>query len=90
MFRSVGVACALNVLRSRFAFVVLDGPNLPDCGVLGARADGSLLVVNASHTRREIVRGSLRANPIAPEKMLGAVLNETPFYVPKWLYRRAL
>jgi Mrp family chromosome partitioning ATPase len=90
MFRSAGVACALNVLRSRFAFVVLDGPNLPDCGVLGARADASLLVINANHTRREIVRGSLRANPIAPEKMMGAVLNETPFYVPKWLYRRAL
>jgi hypothetical protein len=90
MFRSAGVACALNVLRARFAFVVLDGPNLPDCGVLGARADASLLVVNASRTRREIVRGSLRANPIAPEKLLGAVLNETPFYVPKWLYRRAL
>jgi Mrp family chromosome partitioning ATPase len=90
MFRSAGVSGALDVLRSRFAFVVLDGPNLPDCGVLGARADASLLVVNASHTRREIVRGSMRANPIAPGKMLGAVLNETPFYVPKWLYRRAL
>jgi hypothetical protein len=90
MFRSAGVACALNVLRARFAFVVLDGPNLADCGVLAARADASLLVVNASRTRREIIGGALRANPIAPEKLLGAVLNETPFYVPKWLYKRAL
>ena len=89
-FRSAGIAYALNLLRERFAFVVLDGPILSDTGVLSACSDGSVIVINARRTRREVVRGSLRAYPIVPEKLLGGVLNEAPRYVPKWLYRRAL
>ncbi len=90
LFRTAGVTRAITLLRDRFAFVVLDGPILADCGVLAACTDGSLLVVNAERTRREIVIGGLKANPIAARRMLGTVLNEIPRYVPQWLYRRAL
>lgn len=89
-FHSAGVARALNWLRARFELVVLDGPILADCGALGAHSDGTLLVINAERTRREVVKGCLDSHPIADGKMLGAVLNETPRYIPGWLYRRAL
>jgi Mrp family chromosome partitioning ATPase len=90
LFRVAAVARVTQHLRGRFAFVVLDGPDLPACGVLSHSSDGALLVVNADRTRREIVQGSLRANPFADGKLLGVVLNETPRYVPRWVYRRAL
>jgi Mrp family chromosome partitioning ATPase len=89
-FQSAAVARALSALRTQFAFIVLDGPILADCGVLGTVTDGSVLVIDASRTRREIIAGGLQANPIDPQKMLGAVLNKMPHYVPRWLYRRAL
>jgi Mrp family chromosome partitioning ATPase len=89
-FQSAGVARAVGALRRQFAFVVLDGPILLNCGVLARVTDGSVLVVDANRTRREIIAGGLQANPIDPQKLLGAVLNQMPRYVPRWLYRRAL
>jgi len=89
-FQSTAVARALSALRSQFAFAVLDGPILENCGVLGSVSDGSVLVIDANRTPREIIAGGLQANPIDPKKMLGAVLNNMPRYVPRWLYRRAL
>jgi len=88
-FQSYAVARAMSALRSEFTFVVLDGPILANCGELAAITDGSLLVIDASRTRREIIAGGLQANPISRKKMLGAVLNQMPRYVPRWLYRRA-
>lgn len=90
LYRAAGVARALSFLRGRFAFVILDGPPLTDCGRLTECADASLLVINASRTRREIVKGGLQASGLATHNLLGAVLNERPQYVPRWLYRRAL
>ena len=90
LFRSAAVARAIEQLRGPFAFVVLDGPDLTDCGVLSHASDGVLLVVNAERTRREIVQGSLQASPMPGGKLLGVVLNESPRYVPRWVYRRAL
>jgi hypothetical protein len=89
LFHGAGVQRAVDVLCAHYGYVVLDGPLLDDCGPLSSITDGTLLVVNARRTRREIVKGSLQANPQLRRKMLGAVLNETPRYIPRWLYRRA-
>lgn len=90
LFRPEAVAQALVTLRSRYAWVVIDGPSLADGGALLDQADGLLLVVNASQTRRQVVQGALAAHPVSPERWLGAVLNQRPEYVPQWFYRWAL
>ncbi len=90
LFRTAGVARTLDVLRSRFAYAVLDGPVLADSGALSSCTDGTLLVISAARTRREIVKGCLQSYPIVRQQLLGAVLNEVPRYVPRWLYQRAL
>jgi protein-tyrosine kinase len=87
LFKPDAVAAALQVLRQRFSMVVLDAPSLSACGALTRQADGSLLVVNAKDTRREVVQGALAANPMPTERLLGTVLNQRPDYVPGWLYR---
>jgi Mrp family chromosome partitioning ATPase len=88
LFHAQAVANALDVLRSRFAIAVIDAPSLAACGALLRHADGSLLVINACSTRREVVIGTLAANPIPTDRLLGTVLNRQPAYVPNWLYRR--
>lgn len=90
LYRIRGITRALELLRSRFAMVLLDGPTLGDCGVLSACTDAGLLVVNSNRTRREVVKASLQSNSLATRKLLGVVLNQKPQFVPRWLYRRAL
>ena len=87
LFRPDAVAHALQLLRERFAMVVIDAPSLAACGALPRASDGTLLVVNARDTRREVVQGALAAYPVPTDRMLGAVLNQRPDYVPGWLYR---
>lgn len=87
LFRPDAVAAALECLRERFAMTVVDAPSLAGCGALTRHADGSLLVVNARSTRREVVVGALAANPIPADRLLGTVLNQQIAYVPSWLYR---
>ena len=90
LFRSARVMETVELLRRYLQYVIIDGPLLADSGVLSACTDGTLLVIDASRTRREIVRGSLQANPSVKQRMLGAVLNQAPRYVPGWLYQRSL
>jgi len=46
-----------------------------------------LLVVDAQSTRREVVRGALDIARLPVGRLLGAVLNRRPQYVPAWAYR---
>jgi Mrp family chromosome partitioning ATPase len=89
LFHGPSVQRAIDLLRGHYGYLVIDGPLLDDCGPLSASTDGTLLVVNASRTRREIIKGGLQANPQIRDRMLGVVLNESPRYIPRWLYRRA-
>lgn len=90
LFKPDAVVSALDVLRDRYSMTVIDAPSLSACGALTRHADGCLLVVNALHTRREVVQGALAANPIPTDRLLGTVLNQRPDYVPAWLYRWVL
>lgn len=87
LFRPDHVQGALAALRQRFALTLIDAPSLAGCGVLLQQADGVVLVVDAAATRREVVQGALADNPVPADRMLGAVLNQRPEYVPSWLYR---
>lgn len=90
LFQPHGVQQALATLRQRHAMTVIDGGALAACGALLQAVDGVLLVVDAGDTRREVVQGALQAHGVAPQRMLGVVLNRRPSYVPAWFYRRAL
>lgn len=77
-------------LRERYHWTVVDAGALPQIGSLGHQADGVLLVVDASSTRREVVKGAIDGARLPAGKLLGAVLNRRPQYVPAWAYRHWL
>jgi Mrp family chromosome partitioning ATPase len=78
-------------LRREFDYVVMDAPPMnvfADGMVLGRLADGLVLVLEANSTRREAalrVTESLRTTKIP---ILGAVLNNRTFPIPKAVYKR--
>jgi len=81
----------IDELRIGFEFVIIDGPPLSkysDAIVLGQRADGLVLILEADATRREAataVVDNLRSMKIP---ILAAVLNKRTFPIPEKIYRR--
>jgi Mrp family chromosome partitioning ATPase len=81
----------LEELRQNFDFLIIDAPPMTlrsDAIVLGQRADGLVLVLEANKTRREAasaVADSLRS---AGVPILAAVLNKRTFPIPASLYSR--
>lgn len=90
LFHEAAVHELFGKLRERYRWTVVDAGTLAQIGCLGAQADGVLLVVDADSTRREVVRGALDTARLPAGRLLGAVLNRRPQYVPAWAYRHWL
>lgn len=90
LFRMQALTRVLHELRTRYALTVLDAGTLANTGCLAQQADGAIVVVDASRTRRDIVSGALESPHIDRARVLGVVLNRRPEYVPNWIYRLML
>ena len=82
------VSRVLDDCRRRYALTIIDAGALAETGCLSQLVDGSVLVVDASRTRRDAVQGALAMPQIDRSRMLGVVLNRQPRDIPEWLYRR--
>jgi len=72
-------ASMLAEASANFDIVVIDGPpvvGLADAPVLGSLADGALLVVDSSRTRRRVVQAAVKRLQFAHTHLLGALLNK--------------
>lgn len=89
LFRAAQWRQALQALRQRFAFILIDGPALSGVGALLGVSDRSLLVVDASRTPGPAVRGALEAALAAAglpaSHVAGVLLNRQPRGLPRWL-----
>ena len=77
-------------LRASFNYVLVDAPPLAHCAdayLLGAIADGIVLVVEANCTRRETARRVKESLEAAQIPILAAVLNKCTRNVPDAVYR---
>ena len=81
----------LGELRKQFDYVLIDAPPLgssSDAVLLGQEADGIILIVEASSTRRENARIAKETLEYANVRILGAILNNRTFPIPEALYRK--
>jgi len=81
----------ISELRAAFDYVLIDTPPLSsyeDAILLGRMAEGTILVVEANSTRREVVRMAKEALKGGKVKLFGAVLNNRTFPIPEAVYRR--
>ncbi len=78
-------------LRGEFDYVLVDVPPLnvfEDALAFGQLVDGAVLVVEANATRREAAMQAADRLRKAGIPVLGAVLNNRTFAIPKALYER--
>jgi len=78
-------------LRGAFDFVLIDAPGSGvsvDAATLGQVADGTVLVIEANATRRIAARKAKEALEAASVRLLGTVLHNRSFPIPKGLYQR--
>jgi polysaccharide biosynthesis transport protein len=78
LLQSAAFAALLERLRGRYDRVVLDSPPLvpvTDAAILSTLVDGTILVVRASRTTRELARRALRALRDVKGRTVGVVLN---------------
>jgi capsular exopolysaccharide synthesis family protein len=69
----------LTIGAEKFDLVVVDGPpvvGLADAPLLASIAGGTLLVIDASNTRRSVAKAALKRLNFARAQMLGAVINK--------------
>ena len=88
--RLAPLARVLDDCRRRYALTIVDAGCLAETGGLTQLADGSLLVVDASRTRRDAIQGALAMPQIERSRFLGVALNRQPRDIPDWLYRRLM
>ena len=78
-------------LKNEFDYVLIDAPPVGACAdavLLGQKADGVILIVEANSTRRETARVAKETFKSAKVKVLGAILNNRTFPIPEALYRK--
>ena len=76
--------------KSQFDHIIIDTPPLisvTDPGILGAQADGVLMVVQAGRTQRGIVRHATELLNQAHARLLGYVLTNIEYHLPEYIYR---
>ncbi len=80
----------LRELRPQFEYILIDTPPVipvTDAVIIGAQADGVILVIRAGETQRGIVRRSGELLNQAHAKIIGHVLTGIEYFVPDYIYR---
>jgi protein-tyrosine kinase len=80
-----------NELRQVFDYILISAPPLQgeaDSARIAQLTDGTVLIVEANHSRRETVRRAKEQLESAKVRLIGAVLDQRTFPIPEKLYRR--
>lgn len=81
----------IEYLRRHFHFVIIDAAPLleaPEMVPLASLVDGTILVVRASRTKREVVQRAIATIDKTQGRVLGAILNRQQYVIPEFIYRR--
>ena len=80
----------LRQLRTQFDYILIDTPPVipvTDAAVVGAIADGVIMVIKAGETQRGIVGRADELLSQAQAKVVGHILTGIEYFVPNYIYR---
>jgi len=80
----------LNSMGSKFDHILIDTPpiiSVTDSGIVGAKADGVLMVIQAGRTQRGIVGRAQELLTQSHAKIIGHVLTNIQYHLPEYIYR---
>lgn len=89
LLESARLESFLTQAKNHFDHVILDCPpvsTFPETRRLASMADGVVLVVNAGVTMSNVALRAKRDLSEAGARLLGVVLNNREYYIPRWLY----
>ena len=75
----------------KFDYTILDSAPITGFSAsqsICSRVDGTLLVVEAGKTRRQVALRAKKELEVAGGRLLGVILNKRKYYIPHWIYRR--
>ena len=88
---SQNIGALLEELRDTYDCILIDSPpiNLSSLGEInGTYSDGTILVVRANFSRREVIQTAIKALEGEGVVISGVVLNRRKFAIPEFIYRR--
>jgi capsular exopolysaccharide synthesis family protein len=91
LFKQHVVGEFLEAVKSRFDLVIFDSASIIRSGANSVvnLADGIVVVIDASSTRKQVLSYALSELAVDDEKIIGAVLNKKIRYIPGFIYKRA-
>lgn len=81
----------IDAARESFDVVILDAPPVlpcPEFAALGEYADGSVFVIRAGRTRKQVATRAKAILDQARNNLIGVVMNRQRFYIPHFIYKR--
>ncbi len=91
MFGSERFALFVMEAAAAYEYVLIDSSAIleaPETPIIGSRADGVVMVVLASKTRREVIKRAMLMVEKLDGAFIGTVLNRKRYYIPEFIYRR--
>lgn len=89
--RSDRFAAFIKEAAKAYRYVLIDSSAIleaPETPILGAHADGIVMVVYAGKTKREVIKRAMVMVQKLDGKFIGTVLNRKKYHIPEFLYRR--
>lgn len=80
----------LTLMKSKFDHIIIDTPpviSVTDAGIVGAQADGVIMVIQSGRTQRGIVKRATELLHQSHSKVLGHVLTNIEYHLPEYIYR---
>lgn len=90
LLSSEAMQTVLNKMRGQYDHIIIDTPPIiavTDAGILGAKADGVIMVVQAGRTQRGIVKRAQELLHQSHSNILGHVLTNIEYHLPEYIYR---
>jgi len=88
---SQNIGPLLEELRNSYDCILIDSPpiNLSSLTeIIGSYIDGTILVIKANYTRREVIQASINILDQAGVPISGLILNERQYVIPDFVYQR--
>lgn len=88
---SQNIGALLEELRNSYDCILIDSPpiNLSSLTeIIGSYIDGTILVIKANYTRREVIQAAIKILDQAGVPISGLILNERQYVIPDFVYRR--
>lgn len=91
LFNSSRMESFVKEAGERYDYVLIDTSAVleaPETAIIGSYATGTVIIVKASSTKREVIKRAMLMIEKLDGKFLGTVLNRKKYYIPEFIYRR--